>query len=75
VKSFPFTLSVILLLLAQTLDAAEQAVEKGLVVLVDCKDIPEELRANKALRIHGLTKNAEMVQGLRKALLAQGAGA
>ncbi len=70
-KRFPVTLSVIVVSLLQTLHAAELTVQQGLVVLVDCEDVPEDLRANRALRIHGLVQDAAMVQDLRKTLLAQ----
>lgn len=51
--------------------AAEPTIEQGLVVLLDCADIPAGLRTNKALRIHGLTKDAAVVQSLREMLLVQ----
>lgn len=57
--------------LFQMLHAAEPTIQQGLVVLVDCKDVPKDLCANKALRVHGLTKDAAAVQSLRKTLLAQ----
>ena len=70
-RTISSTIFVTVVLLFQALNAAEPTIQQGLVVLVDCKHVPENLAANKALRIHGLTKDAAMVQSLRRTLLAQ----
>lgn len=65
------TICVAILLLFQTLYAAEPTIQQGLVVFVDCNHIPRHLCSNKALRIHGLTKDASTVQSMRRMLLSQ----
>ncbi len=72
-RTISITIFVAVFLLFGTLNAAEPAIQQGLVVLVDCKDVPENLYTNKALRIHCLTKDAALVQDLRRTLLVRNA--
>jgi len=70
-KRITISICIAFLGLYQILHASELSIQQGLVVLVDCKDVPEHLRANKLLRVHGLTQDAARIQSLRKTLLAQ----
>lgn len=65
---------VTLALLVPSVYAAEPAIQPGLVVVVDCKEIPHDLCANETLRVHCLTKDASSVQRLRETLLTREAG-